>query len=115
VRDSFNQEAFFMALDTERLARRRTWKQVAEESGVPASTLSRMSQGKRPDVDSFASLLHWSNLKAENFIPAPGTEKTTSLSEITALLRADSKLSDESKKTLEHVIHSTYSALLKRS
>lgn len=109
----FNLEAFYTALNTERLARRKNWKQVAEESNVPASTLSRMRQGKRPDVDSFAKLLSWSNLKAENFIeqerPRP---RTTSLSEITALLRADPKLTAESKRTLEHVINSTYSALL---
>jgi len=111
----FNLEAFYAALDTERLARRKNWKQVAEESNVPASTLSRMSQGKRPDVDGLAKLLAWSNLKAENFIEREisGT-KATSLSAITALLRADPKLSDESKRTLEHVINSTYSALLSK-
>lgn len=109
----FNLEAFLAALDTERLARRKNWKQVAEESKVPASTLSRMKQGKRPDVDSFAKLLAWSSLKAETFIKSENLPSTaTSLSEITALLRADPKLSDESKRTLEHVINSTYSALL---
>jgi hypothetical protein len=30
------------------------------------------------------------------------------------LLRADPKLSQDSKKTLEHVIYSTYSALLSK-
>ena len=110
----FNQEAFFAALDTERLSRRKTWKQVAEESNVPASTLSRMGSGKRPDVDSLAKLLSWSRLKAENFIDKKGTEKPTSLAEISALLRADSKLSADSKKTLEHVIFSTYNALLSK-
>lgn len=111
----FNQEAFFAALDTERLARRKTWKQVAEESKVAASSLSRMGQGKRPDVDSLAKLLSWSRLKAENFIDEPGRGmKPTSLSAITALLRADPKLSSDSKRTLEHVIHSTYNALLSK-
>ena len=111
----FNQEAFFAALDTERLSRRITWKQVAAESKVPASTLSRMSHGKRPDVDSLAKLLSWSRLKAESFIDdKKGNAKPTSLAEISALLRADSKLSSDSKKTLEHVIYSTYNALLSK-
>lgn len=109
----FNQESFFAALDTERLLRRKTWKQVAEESQVPASSLSRMSQGKRPDVDSLAKLLTWSKLKAENFIDGEENETQTSpLSKISALLRADPKLSKDSKKTLETVIFSTYHALL---
>jgi transcriptional regulator with XRE-family HTH domain len=111
----FNQEAFFAALDTERLSRRKTWKQVAEESKVPASTLSRMGQGKRPDVDSLAKLLSWSQLKAENFIDKKeGDAKPTSLAEIAALLRADPKLSSDSKRTLEYVINSTYKALLSK-
>lgn len=111
----FNHEAFFAALDTERLSRRKTWKQVAEESKVPASSLSRMGQGKRPDVDSLAKLLSWSRLKAENFIQrTEGDGKPASLAEISALLRADPKLSPDSKRTLEHVIYSTYNALLSK-
>lgn len=109
----FNQESFFAALDTERLLRRKTWKQVAEESQVPASSLSRMGQGKRPDVDSLAKLLNWSNLKAEDFMDGnENKSKTSSLSKISALLRADPKLSIDSKKTLEAVLFSTYHALL---
>lgn len=111
----FNQEAFFAALDTERLARRKTWKQVAEESRVPASSLSRMGQGKRPDVDSLAKLLSWSRLKAESFIDKEGGKsRPTSLAEISALLRADPKLSADSKRTLEHIIQATYNALLSK-
>lgn len=110
----FNQEAFFAALDTERLARRKTWKQVAEESKVPASSLSRMGQGKRPDVDTLAKLLSWSRFKAENFIDKEKGAKPISLAAISALLRADPKLSADSKKTLEHIIVSTYNALLSK-
>lgn len=113
VTEGFNHEAFFAALNTERLARRKTWKEVAQESVVPASTLSRMGQGKRPDVDSLAKLLAWSNLKAESFIDKKGDSTApSSLSQITALLRADPKLSPDSKKALERIINSTYSALL---
>jgi hypothetical protein len=72
-----------------------------------------MGNGKRPDVDSLAKLLSWSKLKAETFIERDSNKaKTSSLSEITALLRADPRLTAQSKKTLEHVITSTYSALL---
>lgn len=115
MKPSFNQEAFFAALDTERLARRKTWKQIAEESNVPASSLSRMGQGKKPDVETFAKLLNWSNLKAEVFIDNTDDKgRPTSLSTITSLLRADPKLSKESKRTLEFVINSTYHALLSK-
>lgn len=108
----FNHEAFYAALNTERLARTLTWKQVAEESKVPASSLSRMGKGKKPDVDSLAKLARWSNLKTDDFIDRASKSKSSSLAQITALLRADPKLDSISKKTLEAVIHSTYNSLL---
>ena len=55
-RARFDGDAFYAALDGERLARQCTWKRVAEESGISASTLTRDSQGKRPDVDGLAAL-----------------------------------------------------------
>lgn len=108
----FNHEAFFAALDTERLSRTMTWKQVAEESRVPASSLSRMGKGKKPDVDSLAKLIRWSNLKTEDFIDRTSGKNSSSLAQMTALLRADPKLDIQSKKTLEAVIRSTYQSLL---
>ena len=40
MRDQFDSEAFYAALDAHRLAKQLTWKQVAEETGIAASTLS---------------------------------------------------------------------------
>ena len=65
----FDTIGFHEALDARRRARRITWKRVAKESGVSASTLSRMAHGQqRPDVDGLAALLTWSDLRAEDFI-----------------------------------------------
>ena len=64
-RGRFEADAFYAALDAERRDRRYTWKQVAEESQVSASTLTRMAQGRRPDVDSLAALVTWSGLSAD--------------------------------------------------
>ena len=47
----FDADAFHEALDGVRQARALTWKQVAAQSGVSASTLTRMAQGKRPNMD----------------------------------------------------------------
>ena len=44
-RGRFDAEAFYAALYAEKLARRLTWKTIANESGVSASTLTRMAQG----------------------------------------------------------------------
>ena len=52
VPTQFDVEALHAALEGERIARGLDWKDVSAQSGVSASTLSRLAQGKRPDVDS---------------------------------------------------------------
>ena len=55
--ENFDNEAFYAALNAVRLSRQMTWKDVAEETGVNASTLSRIGQGANPDVNGLAALL----------------------------------------------------------
>lgn len=109
--DRFDGEAFYAALNAARLSRQKTWKDVAQESGVNASTLSRIGQGANPDVDGLAALLAWSNLKAEMFIRDGGKGEAESIARITALLRADPKLSKKNAKLIEEIVISTYNQL----
>jgi transcriptional regulator with XRE-family HTH domain len=92
-----------------------TWKKVAEQAGVSASTLTRMAQGKRPDVDSLAALVAWSGLQADDFIlPARGKERVDRpepLAEVVSIFRADKNLSKEAVNALEAVIQATYERL----
>jgi len=64
----FDTPAFYSALDIVRRGRELHWSQVALESGLSASTLTRMSQGKRPDIDGLAALCAWSGLSADKYI-----------------------------------------------
>lgn len=109
--DRFDNEAFYAALNAVRLSRQMTWKDVAGETGVAASTLSRIGRGTRPDVNGLAALLAWSNLKAEDFIKGVRTEETEPLAKITALLRADPNLSPQNAQLIEDLVHSTYKKL----
>lgn len=109
--DRFDVENFYAALNAARLSRQMTWKEVAEEAGISASTLSRIGQGKRPDVDGLAALLAWSKLKAEAFIPGAGDGEAEPIARITALLRADPDLSPTNAKVLEDIIVTTYGRL----
>ena len=111
MKQVFQNEAFCAALNAHRLSLRLTWKQVAEISGVGASTLTRMMQGKRPDVDGLAALLKWTGLKAENFYNTKEVARPETLAEMTALLRADPNLNDASKQALEGVLFATYERL----
>lgn len=108
---TFDTEAFHAALDSQRIAMGMTWKDVAGEAKVSASTLTRMAQGKNPDADGLAALLHWSGLKAEAFIrpaSAQGRGKAESLAQITALLRADKSLNKESAAAIETIVRAAY-------
>ena len=111
--ERFNTESFYAALNAERLGRQMTWKEVAEEAGIAASTLSRMSSGAKPDVNGLAALLDWSKLKAEMFILSTSEDKDDAepLAKITALLRADPTLSKVNAKLIEDIVISTYNRL----
>lgn len=63
----FDAAAFFSALDAIRESRGLNWRQVADESGVPASTLTRMGQGKQPSVDSLAGMKCWAGISVDRF------------------------------------------------
>ncbi len=109
--DRFDSDAFYAALNAARLSRQKTWKDVAEEAGVNASTLSRIGQGAKPDVNGLAALLSWSNLKAELFIRDGEQQEAEPIAKITALLRADPKLSSNNAKLIEEIVISTYNNL----
>lgn len=108
----FDSEAFYAALNAARLSKQMTWKEVAEEAGVAASTLSRIGHGAKPDVNGLAALLAWSNLKAEDFIRGGAKEEEAEpLAKITALLRADPHLSAQNAQLIENIVVSTYNKL----
>lgn len=116
ARGSFDAGAFYAALNQTRDARGLTWKQVAEAAGVSASTLTRMAQGKRPDVDGLAALVGWSGLRADDFVvrgDEPG-EAPETMAMISTYLRADRNLSADAAQALESIIATSYQQLRSR-
>jgi transcriptional regulator with XRE-family HTH domain len=114
-RGQFDVEAFYAALDSQRQAQNLNWKQVAKESGVSASTLTRIAQGRRPDVDSMAALLAWSGLEADAFVRREQEVRVEPLAQISAYLRADPQLTPEAATALDAVIKAAYEELRKMS
>lgn len=115
----FDAGAFYEALDGVRQGKGRgkglTWKQVAEESGVSASTLTRMAQGKRPDVDGLAALLAWSGLDAEDYVRSvEARPQPEPLAKISTYLRSDKNLSPEAATALDQLVKATYERLRTR-
>ena len=112
---SFDADSFYAALDGERQARELTWKRVAEESGVSASTLTRIAQGKRPDVDSLAALVAWSGLEVDKFVKGGSARKEMAepLARISTYLRSDPHLNKEAATALDELVKATYKRLRK--
>ena len=110
----FDASAFYEALDAQRQSRQLTWKQVAQQSGVSASTLTRMAQGKRPDVDGLAALAAWSGLTADDFIRSDEVRpEPDPLAKISTYLRSDRNLTPEAATALDQLIKATYARLAK--
>src|SRR2546423_8710700 len=102
---TFDAEAFYEALDGQRQSKKLAWRQVAAAAGVSASTLTRMAQGKRPDVDSLAALCSWSGLRADDYVRSESKErKPEPLAMISTLLRADRNLTRQSATMLDDQI-----------
>lgn len=110
----FDGNSFYAALDAVREERKLTWRRVAEQSKVSASSLTRISQGKRPDVDSLASLCSWAKLSADEFMRGAsnaGDGELSSLTKALILFRADPNLGKEQADALERIIQSAYEGL----
>jgi len=109
----FDMEAFYGSVDNERRTRGLTWKRVAEEAGVSASSLSRMARGKRPDVDTFAALAAWAQLDTNMFVAGGKGSSGDRLvpSTIAAQLYRDPQLTRQAAATLTDIFTVSYSRL----
>ncbi len=110
----FDVDALHAAMDSERLSRRLTWKEVAAESGVSASTLTRLSQGRQPDVNSLAALTAWLGLSADRFMRSGKVNQFGSaspLAQVSSIIRRDPHLSPEGSTAIDELIKAAYSRL----
>ncbi|MGQ0572904.1 MAG: helix-turn-helix domain-containing protein [Pseudonocardia sp.] len=58
------------ALDAERKERGLSWRQVATEADVSSSLFTRIGKGHSPDLESFAALVQWLGVAADQFMHA---------------------------------------------
>lgn len=115
-RGSFDAEAFYAALDGVRAAHKLNWRHVAKEAGVSPSTMTRLAQGKRPDVDSLAALVDWAGLDANSFVrrvraPVNDEGDGPPLARISTLLRGDKNLTPQAAEAIDSVVRAAYESL----
>jgi transcriptional regulator with XRE-family HTH domain len=110
----FKGDAFYRALENTVTARSKTWKQVSADTGVSASTLARMAQGRRPDAASLAALSAWAGLNPSDFVDAPyKAQQPEPIARISTLLRTDPNLDPESAEAVEAIVRAAYERLRK--
>jgi transcriptional regulator with XRE-family HTH domain len=110
-------EALYAALDNKRKTRGTSWRQIAGELAISPSTFSRMAQGRRPDVDTFATLLRWLGMPAESFMR--GTTATAATEEpvamVSSYLRSARNIKPEDAEALEDIFRAAYNRLVRES
>jgi transcriptional regulator with XRE-family HTH domain len=106
-KNSFDAEGFYRALNTTVALRKFSWKEVARETGVSQSTLSRMATGRQPDAGSLASLSAWAGLNPSEFV-AGGQNRNEPLAAVGKLLREDPNLDAQGVDALEAIIRAAY-------
>lgn len=111
VKETFRYTAFVRSIDSTRRAKGLTWKQVAAEVNVSASTLTRMVQGSRPDVDTIANLAQWAGMDIGTFMPGNQPQPGASVNALVSYLHEDPSLSEDAANALEQLITTTYSQL----
>jgi transcriptional regulator with XRE-family HTH domain len=94
------------ALDHAREEKGLSWRQLAKELDVSASTLSRMVNGLKPDVSAFAAMTTWLKMPADSFFRvSPSTDEEPELVvQLAPLLRARRDLDDKDVEYLEELI-----------
>lgn len=108
----FDAMAFYKALDAERENKGLNWKQLASATGVSASTLTRIAQGRRPDADSLAKLAAWAGINPADYVDKMDPNRSVeSLSKVLAYFRADANLSKEAAIALEEMVQAAYNRL----
>ena len=110
--NQINVDALIAALDSERRAKELSWRQLAKEAGISPSTLTRLQQGKSPDVNTFTALTRWLNTPAERFHAENTTTSAAQpddpLAVISTLLRGKKKMNPKALAALQELVNAAF-------
>jgi transcriptional regulator with XRE-family HTH domain len=111
---SFDDAAFFEALERRRQAENLSWRQLGRQLGLSPSTFSRLARGRRPDIETFIKLLAWLDVPAATFTQGTTEASTQNRGQDTLAVIADALQSDpgipkDAAGALEQLLRVAYS------
>lgn len=111
--------ALYSALDRKRRVHDLSWRELAARLGISPSTFTRMAQGARPDVDTFATLLRWLDMPATTYMRGDElatddevSDATADLEAIGLLLRKSKSMKPDQAEALENIIQAAYKSIV---
>lgn len=85
-------------------------REVSAQAAIPAATLSRIEQGRTPDLATFRRLVEWLGVSPDRFFTP--TERTASTPDaITGVLRLDPNLNPEDANKIAELVRTMYDTL----
>jgi DNA-binding MurR/RpiR family transcriptional regulator len=108
-------DALYAALDQKRQSKKLSWRALAARLSITPSTFTRMAQGLKPDVDTFATLIRWLGMLQEEFLrPSRRVpEKADTAAMISSYLRGAKNITNEQAAALEDIITAAFKRLVK--
>jgi transcriptional regulator with XRE-family HTH domain len=107
-----NVDSLVAALDSERRSKGLSWRHLAREAMVSASTLTRMQQGKSPDVNTFTALTRWLGTPAEKFYTssasAADVREDDPMAVVSTLLRGKKKMNPKALAALQELVNAAF-------
>jgi transcriptional regulator with XRE-family HTH domain len=85
-------------------------REVSAQCGVPVATLSRVEQGRTPDLGTFRRIVEWLGLPPERFLN-PMTRSVSTPEAISEHLRLDPTLSPDDAEKIAGLVRTMYDAL----
>ena len=86
-------------------------REAALASGIPAATLSRIEQGRMPDLGTFRRLVEWLGLPADYFFGEGPQRVENTPAAIAVHLRADPALTPDAAERIAGIVRDLYENL----
>jgi transcriptional regulator with XRE-family HTH domain len=109
--------ALYSALDSKRRGEGLSWRELARQLEISPSVFTRLAQGRRPELETFLTMVGWLGVSAEDFVAGEKPsqdEAQETVAAISSYLRADRALKPESAEALESIVRTAYEQMAEK-